>query len=212
MKWNRNELQGRSRRQVKNNYKVFEYSLILLILGLIMIIFGVRTGETISWMEGGIVTFSWGFALAAYLIAVDSARKTKAQINVQFLQVVNALEDVRAYFIGGIYLPELFGWKTKNTIEMATELLKRDKKQSYIEPDYQDKLFHYFNISFKHLFKYPKWDKETSAISRFIESYAMLEDYYNDLRKDELKKFIAEEPKMKDFYKKVAEFKETLEK
>ncbi len=35
MKWNRNEWQGRSRKQVENNNKVFEYSLILIIIGLI---------------------------------------------------------------------------------------------------------------------------------------------------------------------------------
>jgi hypothetical protein len=52
MKWNRNELQGRSRRQVKNNYKVFEYSLILLILGLIIslmvILSSCKSSETVN--------------------------------------------------------------------------------------------------------------------------------------------------------------------
>jgi len=48
MKWNRNEWQGRSRRQVKNNYKVFEYSLILLIISLIIILSSCKSSETVN--------------------------------------------------------------------------------------------------------------------------------------------------------------------
>jgi hypothetical protein len=52
MKWNRNEWQGRSRKQVENNYKVFEYSLILIIIGLIfgltIILSSCKSSETVN--------------------------------------------------------------------------------------------------------------------------------------------------------------------
>lgn len=143
---------------------------------------------------------------------VDSDENVKSIVNVQFLEVVNKLEDARASFIGGIYKPDLFGWKTKSFVEMAYELLKRDEDKKYIDPKHQDKLFHNFTISFKHLVKYQSWEKENSAISRFIESYAMIDDYYNKTRKEEFDKFYSDSLKdtIKDFYDRVKEFKKTL--
>ena len=71
------------------------------------------------------------------------------------------------------------------------------------------------DISLKHLFKYPKWDKEKKSvdtgINNFTKAYTMLEDYYNKLRKDELIKFIREEPKIDYdiFFERVKEIKNT---
>lgn len=188
----------------------------VLFAGLFSIIIGVLTREILTWINAGIVLFSWGIAALAFKISSDSAKNTKAQSNVQFLQVINMVEDARAYFIGGMYKPDLFGWKTYSFIRMAVELLKKDEKKECIDPEFQDLLFHYFNISLKHLFKFPNWEEEKGSvktgITNFIKAYAMLEDYYNDLRKNEFKKFITEEPKIdfKDFYKRVEEFKKTL--
>ena len=149
-------------------------------------------------------------------IATSSDNKMKSIVNVQFLQAVNMLEDARAYFIGGIYKPDLLGWKSQNIIEMAVELLKRDEEKKFIKPDYQDKLFHYFNISFIHLFAYKKWEEEKKSvdtgISNFAKAYAMIEDYYNDKRKKELKDFIKTEPKIdyEDFFNRVEQKKKKL--
>lgn len=186
-------------------------SIVFLGVGFVIFIYGAIDNKNNLIMNCGTFIFSSGLAGLGLCFAFDSSNKMKSIANVQFLQTVNMLEDARAYFIGGIYKPDLFGWKTQNIIEMAVELLKRDVKKRFIEPDYQDKLFHYFNISFKHLFKYPNWEKEKEAITRFITSYAMLEDYYNSLRKKELKKFITEEPKIDydEFYSRVGEIKGT---
>lgn len=51
MKWNRNEWQGRSKKQVETNNRVFGYSIILTILGLIfgLLIFGsCKSSETVN--------------------------------------------------------------------------------------------------------------------------------------------------------------------
>jgi len=99
---------------------------------------------------------------------------------------------------------------------MAVELLKRDEKKEYIEPDFQDLLFHYFNISFKHLFKYPEWEKEKNSvdtgITNFTKAYTILEDYYNDERKKEFIDFIMAEPKIdfEEFCKNVEKIKTNL--
>lgn len=168
----------------------------------------------------GIALFSIGIAMhscriseEAKKIAKDSDIKMKSIANVQFLQVVNMLEDARVYFIAGIYKTETYTWKTKNCIEMAVELLKRDKKEKYIESDYQDKLFRYFIMSFNHFFKDPNWKNETASINHLIESYAMLEDYYSDKWNEEFNTHLEDKlgkKGKKDFLKKVKETKETL--
>jgi len=155
-----------------------------MIIGLFMVIIGFSY-ELNTFLETGKYFVPVGIGLYAVGLALDSTDKMRSIANVQFLQVVNILEDARAFFIGGIYKPDLFGWKTENIVEMAVELLKRDEKKKYIDPEYQDKLLHYFNISLKHLFKFPNWNNETDAINRFVKSYAMLEEYYNDKRKKE---------------------------
>jgi hypothetical protein len=187
----------------------------VLFVGLFSVIIGLLIRENLTWIDAGIVSFSWGIAVLAFKISSDSAKNSKAQSNVQFLQVINMVEDARTYFIGGRYKPDLFGWKTHSFIRMAVELLKRDEKKECIEPDFQDLLFHYFNISFIHLFKFPDWEKEKisvdTGINNFTKAYAMLEDYYNSQRKKEFKKFIKEEPKInfEEFYKRVEEVKKT---
>jgi hypothetical protein len=37
MKWNRNDWQGRTEKQVTRNYKVFKYSLIIAFIGVILL-------------------------------------------------------------------------------------------------------------------------------------------------------------------------------
>ncbi len=48
-----------------------------------------------------------------------------------------------------------------------------------------------------------------TGINNFTKAYAMLEDYYNKTRKDELNEFIKEESKIDydNFYKRVEEIK-----
>lgn len=180
----------------------------IIVLGLVIVIFGSYL-DLEKWVELGKYSVAIGLGLLSVGLALDTSEKMKSISNTEFLHVVNMLEDARIEFnktlsyldyiirpekykippIPG-YSPETFTWKTKNCIEMAVELLKRDEKKKYIEPDYQDKLFHYFNMSFKHLFKLPSniWKNEDKSMNHFITSYAMLDDYYNDKCKEEFNK------------------------
>jgi len=206
-----------------NKTKTWYYlSLCLLFGGLVVFIIGSFLKqdqfyqETYGlWMDSGLFIFSSGLASLGVSFAIDSSYKMKSIANVQFLQVLNMLEDARAMYIGGKYKPDLFGWKTQSCVEMAVELLKRDEKKRFIESDYQDKLFHYFNMSFNHLFKYPNWETETDSVntgvSNFTKAYAMLVDYYNTLRKSEFDRDLRLEPKIDydEFYSRVDEIKRT---
>ncbi len=226
----RNEWEKRFKMFMKNRKSIFDRNIdynryandfiivgfIFLVIGLILIIisyFDFKASQfAATFFTGGLGIFSIGIAFHAVDISKKSDKKMKSIANVQFLQAVDKLEDVRAFFIGAIYKPDLFGWKTKHCIEMILELLKRDEEKKYIDPKYQDKLFHYFTISFKHLLKYTNWEKEKDAISRFIESYAMLDEYYNETRKKEFDEFYNNSLKdtIKDFYDRVNEFKKNL--
>lgn len=180
----------------------------IIVLGLVMIIVGTYP-RLENWMELGKYVVTLGLGLFSVGLALAASEKMKSIANVQFLQVVNMLEDARVYFIAGIYKTETYTWKTKSSIEMAVELLKRDEKRKYIELSYQDKLFHYFNISFKHFFKLPDWKKEKKSMKHLIESYASLDDYYNYKRKQELEKYInsKKEKYFKNFYTEIAKEK-----
>lgn len=189
-------------------------SVFLLIMGGFLYILG----EIIDYNKGvvsGQFVFSIGIASFAICLAFASSVKMRAVSNVQFLQLANMIEDARSQYIAGRYKPDLFGWKTHNFVQMAFEFLKIDKKRKYIKPEYQDLLFHYFNISFKHLFKYPNWETETDSvntgITNFTKAYAMLVDYYNDTRKSEFDRDLRLEPKIDydEFYSRVGEIKRT---
>lgn len=163
----------------------------------------------------GIALISIGISKESKKIAMNSDIKMRSIANVQFLQAVDKLEDARIEFIKtfkGIpgYSPELFTWKTKSCVKMAVELLKRDVENRYIDSNYQDDLFFYFNTSFIHFIKNTNWKKEEKSQSHMIQSYAMLDEYYNETRKKELEDFITDETEFKDFYKRVEEFKKTL--
>ena len=184
----------------------------LILLGIIFAAIFVFKGKIIEGIEVtfGFGFFSLGFALYAYAFSMKSDEKMKSIVNVEFLKVINMLEDARIEFIKtwkGFpgYSPELFTWKTKSCVEIAVELLKKDEIKKYIDPEYQDKLFHYFNISFKHFFKIPNWKKETNSQTHLIESYALLDDYYNPQRRQELEEYInpRKEKYFANFYEEV---------
>jgi hypothetical protein len=190
---------------------VFDFLLLIAIgIGMLLLIYGYIALTIPDITRASILfTVGWGmitFALALYSIflARDSDEKMKSIVNAEFLQAINMLEDARIEFIKTLdfiqpvvtvgpqqttrtpsYSPELYTWKTKSSIEMAVEFLKRDKQKNYIEPGYQDKLFHYFNMSFNHFFKYPNWKNEEKSMNHLVNSYAQLENYYNTQRKKE---------------------------
>ena len=187
-----------------------------IIIAVVVFIGVVATAGSISTdylaSLGQVATF--GMALLAIGLAVSSNVKMESIANVQFLQTVDKLEDARIEFIKtfqGIpgYSPELFTWKTKSCVKMAVELLKRDVENRYIDSTYQDDLFFYFNTSFIHFIKNTDWKKEEKSQKHMIQSYAMLDEYYNETRKKELEDFITDETEFKDFYKRVEEFKKT---
>lgn len=204
--------------------------LVIILTGLVLLFIGVIRGYLIMTdfqilsipLSLGIALFSIGIAMhsckiseEAKKIAYDSDIKMKSIANVQFLQAVDKLEDARIEFIKtfqGIpgYSPELFTWKTKSCVKMTVELLKRDVENRYIVSTYQDDLFFYFNTSFIHFIKNTDWKKEEKSQKHMIQSYAMLDEYYNETRKKELEDFITDETEFKDFYKRVEKFKKTL--
>jgi len=193
----------------------YSVSIILLIMGCIGYILGELFASD-KGIDNGQFIFSIGIASFAIFLAFASTRVMKAISNVQFLELTDMIENARVHYIGGRYGPDLFGWKTHNFVKMAVEFLEVDnKKGNYIKSDYQDLLFHYFNISFKHLFKYPRWVQDSESvntgISNFTKAYAMLEDYYNDARKSEFDRDLKLEPKIdhNEFYSRVGEIKRT---
>jgi hypothetical protein len=191
----------------------FSYSgaiIIFLSFGAVMFAIFWRREFTLEIISPMAIPISLGLSFIAIGISIESDNKMTSIANVQFLHVANMVEDARAYFIAGIFNPETYTWKTKNSIEMAIELLKIDEKKKYIKPEYQDKLFHYFNMSFNHFFKYPKWQDEKISMEHLISSYAMLEEFYNPLRKKEFNDSLDEylHEGKKDFLTKVAKTKQ----
>jgi len=82
------------------------------------------------------------------------------------------------------YSPELYTWKTESSIEMAVELLKRDKEKKYIEKKYRDKLFDYFITSLNHFIRYPILWNEKKSLNHLATCYAMLEEHYDNSHKE----------------------------
>ena len=93
-----------------------------------------------------------------------------------------------------------------NDIRKVPELLKKDETKKYIEPNYKDKLFRYFNMSFKHLFKLPSWGTEKNSQKHLIETYALLDDYYTPPYREALEAYVKnqKEKYFTNFYKEVA--------
>jgi hypothetical protein len=176
---------------------VFLYiALILSALSLIFAIIGTSSTETpISFLDlftfllpVAIAFFSLHFASHSIVIADESDRKMKAIANVEFLKIVNMIEDARILFIRPIYRIDTYTWKTRNSIEMAVELIKRDKENNYIEPKYMQKLWDYFILSLNHFLRSPNFKKEkasneeiyNNSMNHIAESFAMLEEYYDN--------------------------------
>jgi len=137
---------------------------------------------TISDMSDGGIPISLGIALFAIGISYESADRMKAIANTNFLQVVNMFEDVRVFFISDWYNVETFTWKSRSHIEMATELLKEDKKKYFIEKSYQDKLVKYFKTSMNVFFQkgYTWSNIKDSQRANIVRAYYLLHDFYRE--------------------------------
>ncbi|MBE3095087.1 MAG: hypothetical protein IMZ52_08655 [Actinobacteria bacterium] len=145
----------------------------------------------------GIAFLSLSFACNSIVIADESDKKMKSIANVEFLKVVNMVEDARIYFNAKIYPTKTYTWKTRNNIEMAIELIKRDKENNYIEPEYMEKLWYYFKMSFNHFFHDANWRNEKDSMNHLAESYAMLEEYYDSKHITEFNTYVNEDFKNK---------------
>lgn len=196
------------RKYVPKGYNLL--SLVTVIIGLIFfwiafyisIINSNNMNDTVISAMSLILTIAVGFvsigiSFFAIGLSQKSDEKMKSIANVEFLKVVNMIEDARIYFIAGVYRVDTYTWKTRNNIEMAIELIKRDKENNYIESKYMDKLWNYFIISFNHFFKYPNWQKEKVSMNHLAESYAMLEEYYDSKHITEFNAYVNENFKNK---------------
>ncbi len=199
---------NRIKKYIPKGYNLL--SLVTIIMGIIFfwvacivsIINSKNMNDTVISAMSLILTIGMGFvsigiSFFAIGLSTKSDEKMKSIANVEFLKIVNMVEDARIFFNAGAYPVKTYTWKTRNNIEMAIELIKRDKENNYIEPEYMEKLWYYFKMSFNHFFHDANWRNEKDSMNHLAESYAMLEEYYDSKHITEFNGYVDEDFKDK---------------
>lgn len=171
------------------------------------------------WFSMGVALFSLSVAFHSCVIAyeskelgkeskkiaIDSENKMNITANVNFLRILNDMEDVRVMFNSGLYAKkyeiENLTWKTRYFVNMATEMMSEYKKD-YIKEEHQDRSVRYFKTTLDCLFQKYKWSQIAPGQRSNIRiTYEQILDnnYYQDKgTKKDLKEIFQKNMGMKE--------------
>jgi len=173
-----------------SNYKTLsDYfltsTLVFIVIIVLFIILGLSDKYTVNpefiwWLTSIAITFfSVSIASHSAHISNKSDKKMKETQNIEFLKIIEAIENDRAKFLNKTYNLGTLSWKTRTHLEMTKELNKNNLKI-----EHQNKLVNYFRITIDELNKKNiKLKKLNKSTKQNLTKAYIITKYYNRTKK-----------------------------